>query len=334
MFEVADYFPKCFIDDPNLNNCLLEAFDTVRPYIKKGVEEIGIVPFERIVFPNFNMTQETTIIYEMSGRLLQVPIRGNGLMTAALRCLNAKIEIKGRLVLVENVEYYNTTKIKVTINSIQDGNFTLDGLFGGDETLGSTTMAKLNRHRLKIIRACIPGMEKVSEEKFMRFMKSFTGSVPGLSKQISGQSIKGGLANCKENFQISEGTSNYGICYSGVNLEPQTYSDADYTADVDTRKSISGSTAEAKYVSASDAAQKSQWLRTFLKSFEGPVTLFVDNRVAIQRRKGTEHHKHSKHIDVRYHHIRHCIEDSDLKVDRTTDSRYDDEGVDGNLATS
>ncbi|KAF2884686.1 hypothetical protein ILUMI_21483 [Ignelater luminosus] len=126
----------------------------------------------------------------------------------------------------------------------------------------------------------------------------------------------------------------------GANLESQTYSDADYAADVATRKSISGytaimaggavswssrqqkcvsgSTAKAEYVNASDAAQKAQWLRTFLKKlevFEGSVTLFVDNRAAIHISKKTEHHKCSKHIDVRHHYIKHCIEESGLKVE-------------------
>ncbi|KAF2889026.1 hypothetical protein ILUMI_17147, partial [Ignelater luminosus] len=47
----------------------------------------------------------------------------------------------------------------------------------------------------------------------------------------------------KKIFKYLKGTSDYDICYSGANLEPHTYSDADYAADVDTRKSISKYTA-------------------------------------------------------------------------------------------
>ncbi|KAF2890959.1 hypothetical protein ILUMI_15214 [Ignelater luminosus] len=32
----------------------------------------------------------------------------------------------------------------------------------------------------------------------------------------------------KKTLKYLKGTSDYGICYSGANLEPQTYSDADY----------------------------------------------------------------------------------------------------------
>ncbi|KAF2885026.1 hypothetical protein ILUMI_21142 [Ignelater luminosus] len=94
----------------------------------------------------------------------------------------------------------------------------------------------------------------------------------------------------KKIFKYLKGMSDCGICYSGANLEPQTYSNADYATDVDTRKSISEYTAimaggavswswkqqkcvsrsraKAEYVSASDAAQEAQWLRTFLKELE------------------------------------------------------------------
>ncbi|KAF2880064.1 hypothetical protein ILUMI_26133, partial [Ignelater luminosus] len=58
---LPDYFPRCSIDDPNLNKCLLKAFNTVRPYVKKGVKEIGILPFEPLVLSTFSLSQETNL---------------------------------------------------------------------------------------------------------------------------------------------------------------------------------------------------------------------------------------------------------------------------------
>ncbi|KAF2890881.1 hypothetical protein ILUMI_15292 [Ignelater luminosus] len=220
--DLPDYFPRCPINDPNLNNCLLKAFNTVRPYVKKGVDEIGILPFEPLVLETFSLSQENIAVnftvttwnftiggidnynvkeinynpetlvfstkmefgalpiysmYEMSGRVLHIPVEGKGFVAATLGPVNATIRIEGELVEADGVEYYNTTNIKVT-ESINDIEITMQGLFGGDEELGRVTNSLLNRFSVGIIHACTPALEQLAEEMFMRFMKSFTGSVP------------------------------------------------------------------------------------------------------------------------------------------------------------
>ncbi|KAF2886318.1 hypothetical protein ILUMI_19855, partial [Ignelater luminosus] len=218
-----DYFPRCSIDDPNLNNCLLKAFNTVRPYVKKGVEEIGILPFEPLVLPTFNLSQENLAVnytltawnftirgidnynvkeinynpqtltfsakmkfdalpfysmYEVSGRLLHIPLEGKGFVsTTFLGPINATIRIEGELVEVDGVEYYNTTNIKVT-EIIKDMEITVEGLFEGDEELGRITNHLLNLFSAEIMQAVTPALEQLAEEMLMRFMKSFTGSIP------------------------------------------------------------------------------------------------------------------------------------------------------------
>ncbi|KAF2899349.1 hypothetical protein ILUMI_06825 [Ignelater luminosus] len=221
--DLTDYFPRCSIDDSNLNNCLLNAFNTVRPYVKKGVEEIGILPFEPLVLPTFNLSQENlaanytftawnftirgldnysvkeinynpeTLIfstkmefdalplyskYEISGRVLHIPLEGKGFVSATLLGpIYATIRIEGDLVEVDGVKYYNTTTIKVT-ESIKDLEVTAEGLFEGDKELGRVTNHLLNLFSVEIMQAITPALEQLAEERFMRFMKSFTGSVP------------------------------------------------------------------------------------------------------------------------------------------------------------
>ena len=107
------------------------------------------------------------------------------------------------------------------------------------------------------------------------------------------------------------------------------YSDADYAADIDTRRSTTGyvfmmnggciawsskrqatvslSTTEAEFIAASEATKEAIWLRKLLLEIEhgcsGPTTLNVDNQSAIKLTRNPEFHRRSKHIDVRYHFI-------------------------------
>lgn len=136
------------------------------------------------------------------------------------------------------------------------------------------------------------------------------------------------------------GTKSFGIRYQGDNDELMIYSDADFAGDIATRKSTTGylsmlagapvtwsshrqgcvsrSTTEAEYIAASTAAQEIMWLRTMLTELQvtsnEPTTLLVDNQSAIRLMKNSEHHKLTKHIDVKYHYIRECVENQNIIV--------------------
>lgn len=140
----------------------------------------------------------------------------------------------------------------------------------------------------------------------------------------------------KRILRYLKGTANNGILYDGNNSKLKVYTDADFANNTDNRKSISGyisilsnapitwsskqqkcvarSTAEAEYVSASDAAQEVVWLRSFISELTGKrqlsIELLVDNQSAIKLMKNTEQHKLTKHIDVKYHYIRECVENN------------------------
>jgi hypothetical protein len=44
------------------------------------------------------------------------------------------------------------------------------------------------------------------------------------------------------------------------------------------------------------------------------VSLKIDNQAAISLCKNPVHHERSKHIDVRFHYIRECVEEGMIKV--------------------
>jgi len=114
------------------------------------------------------------------------------------------------------------------------------------------------------------------------------------------------------------------------------YSDADYAADLDTRRSTSGhlfmlggecvtwsskrqatvslSTTEAEFIAATEACKEAVWLRKLLSDIghgcDEPVVLNVDNQSAIRLIKNPEFHRRSKHIEVRYQFIREKLREN------------------------
>ena len=127
----------------------------------------------------------------------------------------------------------------------------------------------------------------------------------------------------------------YSLCFNSHNLRLQGYTDADWEADLDERRSTSGyrftlaggaiswcsklrqpvalSSMEAEYIAASEAAKEGVWLREFLvalkvvESASQPVTIFCDNMSAIKVAKDPNFHSKSKHIEGRFHYIRDII---------------------------
>lgn len=142
----------------------------------------------------------------------------------------------------------------------------------------------------------------------------------------------------KRILRYLQGTKDVGIVYKGDNNDFKMYVDADFAGDVDSRKSTSGyisilangpitwcsqrqkcvarSTTEAEYVVASNAAQEVVWLRALLQELTGqmeqPTKLMMDNQSAIKLVKNAEHHKLTKHIDVKFHFIRECADNGIL----------------------
>lgn len=69
-------------------------------------------------------------------------------------------------------------------------------------------------------------------------------------------------------------------------------------------------------MAATAAACQAIWIRNLLSQLTGkcigPVVLFIDNKSAIDLAKNVVFHGRSKHIHVRYHFIRECVERGDI----------------------
>jgi len=119
----------------------------------------------------------------------------------------------------------------------------------------------------------------------------------------------------------------------------KVYVDADYAGDPGTRKSTSGflimmgntptswfsklqhcvstSTTEAEYYSLSECAKHTLWYRNFLNELNiksNNITIYVDNKATIYNSENQSINPKSKHIDIRYHHVRDLVNKQLIKL--------------------
>uniref|UniRef100_A0A803MVT2 Uncharacterized protein n=1 Tax=Chenopodium quinoa TaxID=63459 RepID=A0A803MVT2_CHEQI len=129
----------------------------------------------------------------------------------------------------------------------------------------------------------------------------------------------------KRIFRYLRGTTDIGLVYgNGKECLVTGYSDSDYAADVDTRRSVTGyvftlggsvvswkstlqssvtlSTTEAEYMALTSAAKESIWLKGLVGELgiaQDFATVYCDSLSAICLAKDQVHHDRTKHIDVR-----------------------------------
>ena len=83
---------------------------------------------------------------------------------------------------------------------------------------------------------------------------------------------------------------------------------------------MAGSTCEAEYIAASEAANEGVWMKEFISdlgvvpSVSGPMTILCDNTGAIAIAKEPRFHKRTKHIKRRFNSIRNLIKDGDIEI--------------------
>ncbi len=78
------------------------------------------------------------------------------------------------------------------------------------------------------------------------------------------------------------------------------------------------STAEVEYIAATHATKEGIWLQHLIGELFGaivsPTTLYCDNQVALTLATTDNFHARTKHIDIRYHFIRHSVGAGVLKL--------------------
>jgi hypothetical protein len=78
------------------------------------------------------------------------------------------------------------------------------------------------------------------------------------------------------------------------------------------------SSTESEYIAAGSAVQELLWLRGMLQELGaalGTTTVHCDNQGAKALAESSRHHARTKHINVRYHFIRHHVSSGEIKID-------------------
>ncbi|GJU30182.1 hypothetical protein Tco_1173771 [Tanacetum coccineum] len=82
------------------------------------------------------------------------------------------------------------------------------------------------------------------------------------------------------------------------------------------------SSCESEFMAATGAACQALWLKRLLSELTGweekRITLKVDNISAIALVRNPVFHGRSKHIDIRYHFIRECVENGHINVEHVS----------------
>ena len=85
---------------------------------------------------------------------------------------------------------------------------------------------------------------------------------------------------------------------------------------------MAGSTCEAEYIVASEAANEGVWMKEFISdlgvipSASGRMKIFCDNTDAIALAKESRFHKRTKHMKRRFNSIRDQVKEGDIDVSR------------------
>jgi hypothetical protein len=146
----------------------------------------------------------------------------------------------------------------------------------------------------------------------------------------------GHWAAAKHLMRYLQGTRSIGIIYGHVD-EPypifRTFTDSDW-GQGESRKSICGyivemgggaiawsskqqgvvalSSCEAEYIASTHAAKEVLWLRSLSQELGftqlAPTPIYCDNQGTVACTHDPQHHSRMKHINIRYHFIRDCVQ--------------------------
>lgn len=146
----------------------------------------------------------------------------------------------------------------------------------------------------------------------------------------------------KRIFRYLRGTADLKLRYTKpTEYQLEMYSDADWGSEIDDRKSCSGfviklcngaicwgskrqpitalSSTEAEYIALSTSVREILWLKQLAGEIDehlnGHANVYCDNQGALRLAETEAFRPRTKHIDIRYHHIRELVEKGVINID-------------------
>ncbi|KAH9685636.1 Integrase catalytic domain-containing protein [Citrus sinensis] len=145
----------------------------------------------------------------------------------------------------------------------------------------------------------------------------------------------------KRILRYIRGTSDVALCYGGLEFTVKDYVDSDFAGDLDKIKSTTGymftlagaavswvsklqtvvalSTAEAEYMTATQACKEAIWIQRLLEELvhkQEKISVFCDSQSALHIAKNPAFHSRTKHIGVQYHFVREVVEDGSVDLQK------------------
>lgn len=143
----------------------------------------------------------------------------------------------------------------------------------------------------------------------------------------------------KRIFRYLKGTINFKLLYGQTNEFLTGYSDSDWASDLDERRSTTGyvfiiyggaiswctkrqptialSSTEAEYMALTSTIQEGIWLKAIYKEIfaeEEKITIFGDNKGALQVIENNSFSSRTKHMDIKYRFIKQKMDAQEIKI--------------------
>ncbi|XP_025834607.1 uncharacterized protein LOC108734142, partial [Agrilus planipennis] len=219
---LASFFKVCSRSDPNLNDCIKESVEQIRPHLEDGIPEFGIPRCEPLKIPEVSIDQGSGPVslkstfknieihgpskfglksvridldknkvkiklwipnlllqgdYSMEGRILMMPIVGNGKCTGNYSNIEATIVSQAEKIRKDGQLHYNVTDFFVEF-SIGSATVHLDNLFNGDKVLGEAMNLFINDNWKNVANEIKPVLEETIADIFKRFCNKIFHKYP------------------------------------------------------------------------------------------------------------------------------------------------------------
>ncbi|XP_045449931.1 circadian clock-controlled protein daywake-like [Melitaea cinxia] len=208
---MSSFIKACSASDPNLNQCVSSVITAAGPIFAQGIPELGVKPLDpaelgKVVVKNpaLNVVFEDTVVtglsgfrlnafkmnvekgkalldftanitlkahYEMDGKVLILPIKGNGQAKIKIANLNIVIRytyktVDGHWIITDHKDSYK----------MDHAQFKFTNLFGGNKELADTTLKFLNNNWSIIMEEIAPpAIDQIISSCVLEVRKLFSG---------------------------------------------------------------------------------------------------------------------------------------------------------------
>ncbi|KAK2576588.1 hypothetical protein KPH14_005258 [Odynerus spinipes] len=222
--ELPPFLQICHRSDPNLNECVKNSVEHLRPYLKDGIPALHIPACEPLYVPQVEISQaagpvsvkssysdiklyggtdfvlksvridtekdrvrlklyiprlEMISKYVMQGKILMLPITGNGLARGNYTDIDVIVTIQGERYYERKTEKLHFRVIDFYVDfNVGHASIHLDNLFNGDQTLADAMNLFLNDNWKMVAAEIKPALEETIADLFKTFSNKIYGKYP------------------------------------------------------------------------------------------------------------------------------------------------------------